>query len=167
MTITQIRLKRLARLGGPSVSASRQQDDVVVTPSIPPSSSPPRAPASAASRLLATTNPASPSSTSSSSSTSYSKPVEIRKPLSPVAGKPLANGASSMPSLVLGKRPSSTATTSLPKVEAIGPKVLSAVRQQPVQPRLKYDEWEAETVGTIFSVTLSVSSSLCEVGRHL
>ncbi|CAD6576435.1 MAG: hypothetical protein TREMPRED_001677 [Tremellales sp. Tagirdzhanova-0007] len=138
MTPSQIRLKRLARLGGPSTPATHQQNDSVPASSSAPSPSPSRAPASAASRLLATSNSASPSSISSSSSSSYSKPAESRSPLSAGAVRPMANGSTAIPSLVLGKRPSSNLTSSLPKEEAIGPKVTTPIRQQPVQPRFKY-----------------------------
>lgn len=117
------------------------------------SSAGPRAPASATSRLLTT-----PSSASASSSSSP-RSLEAQDRSNAVGGRSVVNGKTSSPSLVLGKRPSASSTTPFKKEESIGPRIVSAAAQQNARPALEYADWEVDQVGTVFSVTLDVSTS--------
>jgi len=127
----KMRLKRLARLGGPATTTQAPPTPVADQPSEPHQ---PQPGPSAASRLLNT-----------------SIPVQATTPKPSPAPKA---STSSIPAARPSKRPSPTST----RVE---PAAAPAARKPPPPARLPvpYSEWEAQRIQGVFSVTLSVSLS--------
>lgn len=129
-----MRLKRLARLGG---SATPQPSST--SPQPKESTEQPKEisqPVASSSRLVL-----DPITRSSSKPVATPPPAKAPQP----SPKPLASASTS----TLGKHPSSemaSASASIP-----------ARARLPYTPRITYDQWEENTVGEVFGVTLSVS----------
>ncbi|KAK4689997.1 ubiquitin conjugation factor E4 B, partial [Tremellales sp. Uapishka_1] len=138
----KMRLKRLARLGGPSTPAPASVADSSSSSSSAPQAPSPRPPASTNSRLLSTPTPASTSS--SSPTPTPNKPISSAAPVK----RPISATQPAGTSLNL-KRPSSASK----KGDPVGPRVVSQA-PTPSQPTLSYEDWEIEKVATVFSVAL-------------
>ncbi|KAL1411414.1 Ubiquitin conjugation factor E4 [Vanrija albida] len=139
----KMRLKRLARLGGPP--QTQQQAQPAEASSTPQESREAHHPPSASSRLLSLNTPAT--TQQSPSPTPAPKPP-VAKPATPVA-KP-----SPPPSTSAVKRRFQTSSSPAP---AAPPRVAPA--STPSAPLLSYDVWESQTVGKVFSVTLKKSEA--------
>lgn len=139
----KMRLKRLARLGGSSTPTQQAPATTEPPPNVTETTSAPREPPAAGSRLLNLRSEASEHSQQAGPSSSSI----LNK-----AAKP-AKASSPGPAL-LGKRPSSAATSArTPQPPPDAPRAAPA----PARLSVPYPEWEAQRVQAVFSVTLNVS----------
>ena len=132
----QIRLKRLARLGGPASSPAAGPSTPVAAETVPTRQAGP----SSTSRLLSSTTPG-PSATAS-----------------PPPKRPAPQGQASSVPAGFSKKPTNSGSLSNANrlSDSPGPRVVVSSMSQTIPPSMPYDRWEADKIARVFSVTLDV-----------